>query len=318
MMYSIILPTHNRPELLKEAVGSVGAQRFDDWELIVVDDASTEPLERDELDRLAGRPITLLRHEQSLGGAAAKSAGVRAARGTYLAFLDDDDLLEPDYLEEAHKVLQSHSDLSALFMGVRWFGEKAVDGQRAQDDNLKRIKEASAPQCDQGGLCLFESEALLRALLERIPMPFQRPVVSRERFYKIGEYRPECLLWDCDWALRAVVHGPCALLERGLYLQRADRQGYSSRIERALEQSRSAIEMKEYLLTRPLLGSRYGRNLKAALSRDWFSHAWQLQQAERWSEADQALGQAVKYGVTPAIVKLYLAGLAKRLLHRRT
>lgn len=310
---SLILPTHNRIDLLFEAVRSVSAQTFSDWELIVVDNASEPAVEAELLKEFQDSRIRVLRNTQNLGGAAAKSLGAQEAKGKYLAFLDDDDLLHPGYLEEAYGVMENHSRIKTLFMGVEWFGEKARDGQLAQDENMRQIRVAAVPECDEKGLCFFDAIALFAALMERIPMPFQRLVVSRKHYFEVGQYRPECLLWDCDWALRALVKGPCALLDKGLYRQRAQRQGYSSRAERRMEQEESKIEMKQYLFSDLTLVSEYREILLNSLSKDLVSYAWQLQAERRWDEANRALRRAANFGLKPQIIKLFFVGLTKRV-----
>ena len=94
----MIIPTRNRPELLAEAIASVRAQTVDHVEIVVVDDGSDPPAAVD------GR-VVVLRHDTSRGPAASRNAGVRAARGRAVAFLDDDDLWLPSRLELARRAL---------------------------------------------------------------------------------------------------------------------------------------------------------------------------------------------------------------------
>ncbi|MBE9188954.1 glycosyltransferase [Gloeocapsopsis crepidinum LEGE 06123] len=89
-LISIIIPTHNRPDLLPRAVESALAQTIDDFEVIVVDDASTEPVQLPEHPRLR-----LIRLDQSHGGAGARNVGTEAAKGRWITYLDDDDRLLP-------------------------------------------------------------------------------------------------------------------------------------------------------------------------------------------------------------------------------
>ncbi|MHB1011372.1 MAG: glycosyltransferase [Desulfobacteria bacterium] len=95
---SVIVPTHNRPEMLRGALESILAQTLRDFEIIVVNDAGkgvddvVAGLNRD------GR-ITYVRHDRNRGLAAARNTGIRIARGKYIAYLDDDDLYYPDHLE---------------------------------------------------------------------------------------------------------------------------------------------------------------------------------------------------------------------------
>lgn len=307
-LFSVILPTHDRLDMLREAIVSVSAQTFADWELIVVDDASNVPIGEDELHQLAGDKARLLRLASSHGGAWAKSAGAAAARGQVFAFLDDDDLWDPAYLERADLALRKAPDVRVLFMGVRWFGERAKSGQEAQVLGMGIIHSQTGAWNDASGLVRYAGNALFAALLERVPMPFQRPVVHREDYQAIGAYRPECLLWDCDWALRAVLHGECALLEDGLYLQRASGQGYSSQSRRALEQTRSNLEIKESLLGDPAVLARdLGPLVKQALHRDWKGYAWQLLQQGHRGAALQALGNAARYGFSLQLLRMALS-----------
>lgn len=305
--FSVILPTHDRLELLREAIASVARQTLGDWELIVVDDASRNPLGEEELRRLAGPNAKLLSLDTSLGGAGAKSAGSSQARGEMLAFLDDDDLWDPAYLERADRALRAAPEVRVLFMGVKWFGERARSGQEAQDRGMGIIREQTQARRDENGLYRYAGDTLFKALLKRVPMPFQRPVTARADYLAIGGYRPECLLWDCDWALRAVLHGECALLDEGLYLQRAAGQGYSSQGRRALEHARSNLEIKESLLRHPAVAdSPRRRPVRHALHGDWKSYAWQLLEQGEKGEAARALGNAAKFGFSLELVRMWM------------
>lgn len=303
--FSVILPTHDRRELLREAIDSVLRQTCSDWELIVVDDASRDPVREEELQQWAGSHARLIALPTSLGGAGAKSAGAAAARGQLLAFLDDDDLWQPTYLESADRALRAAPETRTVFMGVKWFGERAGSGQQAQDRGMDIVLRQTGAHRDAQGLYRFAADLLFAALLERIPMPFQRPVVRRDDYFAIGEYRPECLLWDCDWALRAALNGECALLEDGLYLQRAAGQGYSSQSRRAFEHARSNIEIKESLLRHSAIaGHARERWVRQALHKDWKGYAWQLALRGERVECRRALRAAAGYGFSLELIKL--------------
>jgi len=93
---SVIIPTYNRAPLVKEAVASVLAQTWRDFEVLVVDDASRDGTA--EALGAFGSWIRLLRSPSRLGVAAARNLGISAARGQWLAFLDSDDLWRPEKL----------------------------------------------------------------------------------------------------------------------------------------------------------------------------------------------------------------------------
>ena len=97
---SVITPVWNARATLAEAVGSVLAQTMPDWELLLVDDGSTDG-SRDLAERVAARDgrVRVLGDGVNRGPAAARNAGIRAARGRRLAFLDADDRWRPEKLE---------------------------------------------------------------------------------------------------------------------------------------------------------------------------------------------------------------------------
>lgn len=95
-VFSIIMPTHDRPALLIEAIESVRAQSLTHWELIIIDDGSPSPAIAPKDDR-----ISLVRNEISQGPAAARNRGLDLARGKFIGFLDDDDLWTPGRLANA-------------------------------------------------------------------------------------------------------------------------------------------------------------------------------------------------------------------------
>lgn len=92
-LISVIVPTHNRADLLPEALRSVLAQTFTDWELIVMDDASTDDTESvvAEFAQRDGR-IRYVRNEKNLGIARNRNEGLAQARGRLIAMLDSDDV----------------------------------------------------------------------------------------------------------------------------------------------------------------------------------------------------------------------------------
>ena len=98
---TVVIPVHNSAPYLDACVGSVLAQTLADWELIAVDDASTDDslaiLRRHEQEDPRVRVVAAPSH---IGVSAARNAGLDAARGEFVYFLDSDDWIDPDYLEE--------------------------------------------------------------------------------------------------------------------------------------------------------------------------------------------------------------------------
>ena len=94
---SVVIPTHNRRELLAHTLGSVLAQRDVTVQVVVVDDGSTDGT-CDAVANLGDPRVRLVRHDHALGVSAARNRGVVESTGEWVAFLDDDDLWAPDKL----------------------------------------------------------------------------------------------------------------------------------------------------------------------------------------------------------------------------
>jgi glycosyltransferase involved in cell wall biosynthesis len=104
-LFSVIVPTYNRLELLKQTLASIWAQSKADFEVIVVDDGSTD--ETLEYLRSLESKIEILR-QTNRGPGAARNAGAKLARGAYLAFLDSDDVWFPWSLQVYQHVIERH------------------------------------------------------------------------------------------------------------------------------------------------------------------------------------------------------------------
>ncbi len=125
---SVIIPTYNRQDLVVESIESVFSQSYRDFEIIVVDDGSTDNTSarlQPYLDR-----ITYLK-QKNQGVATARNRGIRAAQGEYVCFLDSDDLWEPTKLEVQVEFAERHPEYALLSTDIRGFdAEKMVVGQR--------------------------------------------------------------------------------------------------------------------------------------------------------------------------------------------
>ena len=103
---SIVIPTHNRAHLIRRAIGSVLNQIYQDFEIIIVDDASTDNT-REVVESLNDQRIRYIRHENKRGAAAARNTGITSASGKYIAFQDSDDKWLPEKLGRQVEILES-------------------------------------------------------------------------------------------------------------------------------------------------------------------------------------------------------------------
>lgn len=115
-LVSVIIPTHNRAQMLREALNSVFAQegrgKLFELEVIVIDDASS-----DETGTIVRQfpLVRYLRFETNRGPAAARNAGIKSTTGGYVAFLDDDDLWLPNRLMAEVPILEKQTDIGVIY-----------------------------------------------------------------------------------------------------------------------------------------------------------------------------------------------------------
>ncbi|MFB6130751.1 MAG: glycosyltransferase family 2 protein [Salinigranum sp.] len=118
-LVSVIIPTYNRTDLLSRAVESVLAQTFEDFELVVVDDGSTEDVES-VVDGYDDDRLRYVAHETNHGANVARNTGIDVAAGEYVAFLDSDDEWRPGKLAAQVGRLESESEPESGSESEEW------------------------------------------------------------------------------------------------------------------------------------------------------------------------------------------------------
>lgn len=116
--FSVIITTFDRPAFLRRLVFSVLAQTYRDFEITIVDDCPERPARSAVADLESLAPIRYELNERNLGAAAARNRGVQLARGDYICFSDDDDILYPDNLLTARRMLKQ--DAPWGYRGWEW------------------------------------------------------------------------------------------------------------------------------------------------------------------------------------------------------
>lgn len=135
-LFSIVLPTYNRARFLPRSIGSVEAQSCTDWELLVMDDASTDDTP-ELMQGYADPRIRYIRHEQNMERSANRNAGIERAKGRFICLLDSDDAWRPEHLAVMKQAIEANSHKDALyFTGYVWH---FPDG-RNQEVNLPAVE----------------------------------------------------------------------------------------------------------------------------------------------------------------------------------
>lgn len=115
---SIVIPTFNRAHMIHRAIESIKQQTFKEWELIIVDDASTDTTEEIIRTYLKDdQRIRYIKHEKNQGGSAARNSGIKKSQGRYIALLDDDDRWYPEKLQLQYECSLRHPEAGLIYSG---------------------------------------------------------------------------------------------------------------------------------------------------------------------------------------------------------
>lgn len=120
MTVTIIIPVFNRFELANRAIRSIVQQKYQDWELFVIDDCSNTAYELPDFCRYAHQPITLLRNSENLGPGLSRQRGVNLSKGEYICFLDSDDYYDPDFLFKSVEMHQQQPNIAATYTAAKY------------------------------------------------------------------------------------------------------------------------------------------------------------------------------------------------------
>ncbi|OGP51102.1 MAG: glycosyl transferase [Deltaproteobacteria bacterium RBG_13_43_22] len=208
-LVSVIIPTYNRSSFVMEAVDSVFKQTFGNFELIVVDDGSTDGT-AEFLSRYQGGFIYTFQNNQ--GVSTARNRGLQMACGKWIAFLDSDDLWLPGKLEAQIRFLSKNPGAMICQTEEIWIrnGRRLNPGKKHQ----KISGDIFAPSLL---LCLVSPSAVM---------------IKREVFERVGyfdEGLPACE--DYDLWLRISAHFPVFLIDQPLVIKRG---GHSDQLSRTI------------------------------------------------------------------------------------
>ena len=120
---SVVIPCYNHGQFLPETLESVKAQTFTDYEIIVVNDGSTDPTTVTLLEGLDRGKARVL-HTENRGVSAARNLGIAEATGQYILPLDADDLIAPEYMQQAVEVLDARPEVGIVYGERVLFGEQ--------------------------------------------------------------------------------------------------------------------------------------------------------------------------------------------------
>lgn len=188
-LFSIVMAAYNAAGTIEMAIDSARAQTLGDFELIVIDDGSSDDTGR-IIDRLAAEdPRLVVRHQANAGANATRNRAIAAARGEYVTFLDTDDLKLPTYLERVAEAMEDES------VGLAFSDSYVMDHEhrRIHRSTVLAAHGRLAPPPD-------DTEAFLAQLIESCFIPFTATTVRRSVLEEVGAFEPRLAGTD-DWEL---------------------------------------------------------------------------------------------------------------------
>ncbi|MGK7890011.1 MAG: glycosyltransferase family 2 protein [Leptolyngbyaceae cyanobacterium] len=286
----VICPNHcdrqghgNPSRALMQAIDSVCAQTLTDWELLVIDDGSTDIVlgqMQQHGDRFPGPQLRYIR-QRSQGLVVARNYGLQLARGEAIAFLDSTAQFVPTHLEQLWAVLTAQAELGLVHSG--W---QRING--TGEDGIKVMPWHHCPTLDLAGW-LQGSPLLLSAMLFRRKWLFQADGFNLQL--------PGAEDWDLVLRLAAMGCQATWLWQATV----GDRSPSPPLIKYALERGRSRSTLIDQLFARSDLPVKVTRNENQIRSRLWIWFAWELYQSGQPAAMVDYLKQSWHYSHRPPV-----------------
>ena len=196
MKASIIIPTYNRGYIIRGALESALAQTYRDFEIVVLDDGSTDNT-HEIVKSMRSDKIRYVRHERNCGYGAACNSGISAATGDFIGFLDSDDLWLPDKLEQQVGFLLRHPQVDAVFTDVEVVGN--LQKIPSLIGIMRHFSKLLEPKRDAVEYVINGRDMYL-CLLEELPIKPTAFLCKRETYARIGTF-DEVWPSGTDWEL---------------------------------------------------------------------------------------------------------------------
>lgn len=221
-MVTVIMPTYNREELIGRAIESVINQTYNDWELIIVDDAGQDNT-RSVVKRYQAKDsrIRYFRKTKNGGPSSARNVGLKVGKGDYFAFLDSDDEWTSRHLEECLDALEktNYSACSSLWLEIKNGTPYEVSHYEWFEDHIKRAQGRYDIGHDKE-LWIFDERFYEYVVCTGFfSFHINTLVLKREVIEKIGYFNTKlCSNEDLDFEYRVIEHFPLVTVNQIHYL----------------------------------------------------------------------------------------------------
>ncbi len=160
---SVVIPTYKNRGALKDAILSVLKQDYNNIEIIVVDDNDPSSVERKSTEIVMSefaddKRVTYIKHQKNKNGAAARNTGIKASKGKYISFLDDDDLFLPNKLKKQLNFLDMHPEFAGVYCHALRNGKQHLERNDEGDATKQMLLLETFMQTS---LLMFRRESII-------------------------------------------------------------------------------------------------------------------------------------------------------------
>lgn len=285
---SVIVATYNRANLVCETIESILQQRFEDYELIVVDDGSTDNT-RTVLKTFGSRVRYL--YQKNSGPSAARNAGVRHALGRWIAIQDSDDLCAPNHLECLYGYVSNHPHYGMVFANGGYLGG-------SKHDRKTIIPTAKSRRLAAQGVKLTD-------LFDKSIVRLQAALISKAAYEAVGGHDETLrICMDLDLAFRLFMNSPVAYLDEVVFFYRKHEGNSSRNEELRLTENIRVIEklLAQYKNAGTVLGEK---RVAARLAYRYYRLAKRRRKHGEANEARSAIRQATRLRPLSVKYRLY-------------
>lgn len=217
MKISVVIPTYNRAHVICEALDSVMAQTYKDFEVIIVDDGSTDDTSEKIKTYLSDNRVHYVK-QKNAGAAAARNFGVSLAKGEVISFLDSDDLWKSEKLECEVSFFESHPEVKVVFSDLEtYWGDTFIPSfMRCTLIFSKLLSDSSR----QNNMVLSQRDIFL-ILLQEVPVKTPAFSLHKDIFIESGNFNINYVSGE-DWELflRISMSEDFGYIDRPLAVQR--------------------------------------------------------------------------------------------------
>lgn len=255
--FTVIIPLYNKEKYISEAIESILNQTFTDFEVLIVNDCSTDK-SMEIASKFVSEKVQIIPHEKNSGLAATRNTGIKKAKSNYVTFLDADDLWKPNFLEKIYNLIQHFPEARIFGTNYEEIWDKTIKSPHNNSDSL--------PENFVGYVNFFQIN-LKQGIYNHGSVCLHKEVYENVGFYDENIQ----LSQDLDFNIRANYHYKLAYdnsVQMSYFMQTENQLTRSSIVNKTIpdydkyeDWAKTNSDLKKYLdFERYVLGKRLKKN----------------------------------------------------------